>query len=68
MKENLFTVIDTYTGKTADPNDVMDVLSMLDSSLEFCGFECFAVGQNGKLYLLDQSGQWNYLPERYVRK
>lgn len=56
-----FKVIDKMTGKEADPEEIALNEAWADG-LIYCDMEGFAVGEYGRLFLLDECGRHEYAP------
>ena len=54
-----FTVIDTKTGKVADPYEIA-LHEDWANGLCYCDMEGFALMEDGSLILLDECGQFRY--------
>ena len=60
-----FMVIDTTTGKEADPYEIA-LHEEWAKNLMYCDMEGFAIEEDGTLILLDECGRHNYCPlERF---
>ena len=59
--KRIFKVIDKMTGKEADPEEIALNEAWADG-LIYCDMEGFAVGEDGRLYLLDECGRFEYAP------
>lgn len=62
MDRNNFRVIDTKTGKEADPYEIA-LTEDWAKSLMYCDMEGFAIEEDGTLILVDECGRYEYCPE-----
>ncbi len=56
-----FRVIDTKTGKEADPEAIAVDEEWADG-LIYCDMEGFAIQEDGQLVLMDECGRFKYCP------
>lgn len=63
--QKTFMVIDNTTGKEADPYEIA-LHEEWAKNLVYCDMEGFAIEEDGTLILLDECGQYEYVPlERF---
>ena len=60
--EDIFTVLDTKTGKEADETEIA-LHEDWAKGLCYCDMEGFFIGVDGTLILCDECGRFEYVPE-----